>query len=40
MIEANFNLINTYNRDNIFTLTALAPVYQLPVLPSLGVTIS
>lgn len=41
MIEAAFNLINTYDRDNIFYFDRVrfAPVYQLPVLPSLGLTI-
>jgi hypothetical protein len=41
LIEANFNLINTYDRQNIFYFDRVRfePVYQLPVLPSLGVTI-
>ncbi|MFK7971325.1 MAG: carboxypeptidase-like regulatory domain-containing protein [Bacteroidia bacterium] len=41
LIEASFNLVNTYDRDNIFYFDRVrfAPVYQLPVLPSLGVTV-
>lgn len=41
MIEANFNLINTYDRENIFYFDRVRfePVYQLPILPSLGVTV-
>lgn len=41
LLEANFSLINTYDRQNIFYFDRVrfAPIYQLPVLPSLGITI-
>lgn len=41
LFEGSFNIINTYNRRNIFYFDRIAfePVYQLPVLPTLGLTI-
>ncbi|MEZ4773115.1 MAG: TonB-dependent receptor [Bacteroidia bacterium] len=40
LLEVNFSMINTYNRKNIFYFDRIAfePVYQLPVIPSLGIT--
>jgi hypothetical protein len=42
LLEVNASLINTYDRDNIFYFDRVRfqPVYQLPVLPSLGITIA
>ena len=41
LIEANLTLVNTYDRQNIFYFDRVRfrPIYQLPILPSLGVTI-
>ena len=41
LLELNGSVINTYNRNNIFYFDRVQfePVYQLPVLPSLGVTV-
>ncbi|MEZ4830079.1 MAG: TonB-dependent receptor [Bacteroidia bacterium] len=40
LLELNASVINTYNRKNIFYFDRIAfePVYQLPVIPSLGLT--
>ncbi|MFN0203178.1 MAG: TonB-dependent receptor [Bacteroidia bacterium] len=40
MLELNTSLINTYNRKNIFYFDRIRyiPVYQLPVLPSIGIS--
>lgn len=40
MLEFNASLINVYNRRNIFYYDRVryVPVYQLPVLPSLGIS--
>ncbi|MEM6264846.1 MAG: carboxypeptidase-like regulatory domain-containing protein [Bacteroidota bacterium] len=42
LIEANGTLVNTYDRQNIFYFDRIRfePVYQLPILPSLGITVS
>ena len=42
LFEANFSLINMYNRQNIFYFDRVryVPVYQLPILPSLGVSMT
>lgn len=39
MLELNFGITNVYNRENIFYVDRLSAekVYQLPILPSLGV---
>ncbi len=39
MLELNFGITNVYNRENIFYVDRLTAekVYQLPILPSLGV---
>ncbi|MDX2249812.1 MAG: TonB-dependent receptor [Bacteroidia bacterium] len=41
LMEVNASLINTYNRKNIFYFDRIAfePVYQLPIIPSLGITL-
>ncbi len=41
LLEANLTFVNTYDRDNIFYFDRVRfrPIYQLPILPSLGVTI-
>jgi hypothetical protein len=41
LIEVNLSLINAYDRQNIFYFDRVrfTPIYQLPVLPTLGVTI-
>ncbi|MEM7657146.1 MAG: TonB-dependent receptor, partial [Bacteroidota bacterium] len=41
LMELAASAINTYNRRNIFYFDRIrfAPVYQLPVIPSLGVTV-
>ncbi len=41
LLELNFSLINTYDRKNIFYFDRVrfTPIYQLPVLPTLGLTI-
>jgi hypothetical protein len=41
LLEGSFNAVNVYNRRNIFYFDRVAfePVYQLPVLPSLGITV-
>lgn len=41
LLETSFSLINTYDRKNIFYFDRVrfTPIYQLPVLPTLGVTI-
>lgn len=42
LLEVNSALINTYDRQNIFYFDRLRyiPVYQLPVIPSLGVSLT
>ncbi len=41
MLEANFTLINLYNRKNVFYFDRIkfAVVHQLPIIPSLGLTL-
>lgn len=41
LIEANLNLVNTYNRKNVFYFDRIrfAVVHQLPILPTAGVSI-
>lgn len=41
LMELSANLINTYNRKNIFYFDRIAfePVYQLPVIPSVGLLV-
>ena len=39
-IEIDFSIINLYNRENVFYVDRISQevIYQLPILPSLGVT--
>lgn len=41
LLEANLSVINVYNRDNIFYFDRVSfeSVYQLPVIPSAGLTL-
>ncbi|MCI4667541.1 MAG: TonB-dependent receptor [Bacteroidia bacterium] len=41
LLESNLSLINTYNRQNIFYFDRIRyePVFQLPFVPSLGITV-
>lgn len=41
MLEANFTLINLYNRKNVFYFDRVkyAVIHQLPLIPSLGLTL-
>jgi hypothetical protein len=41
LLELNFSLVNTYDRQNIFYFDRVrfTPIYQLPILPSLGLTL-
>ncbi|MEO0469703.1 MAG: carboxypeptidase-like regulatory domain-containing protein [Bacteroidota bacterium] len=41
LVEASASIVNVYNRNNIFYFDRLAfePVYQLPFIPSLGITL-
>jgi CarboxypepD_reg-like domain/TonB-dependent Receptor Plug Domain len=41
MLEANFTMINIYNRKNVFYFDRVkfAVVHQLPIIPSLGLTL-
>jgi hypothetical protein len=41
MLEANFTLINIYNRKNVFYFDRIkfAVIHQLPIIPSLGLTL-
>jgi len=41
LVETSFNVINAYNRQNIFYFDRVSyeAVYQLPVVPSLGLTV-
>ncbi|MBX7242964.1 MAG: TonB-dependent receptor [Bacteroidia bacterium] len=40
LLEASANIINAYNRQNIFYFDRIRyiPVYQLPIIPSLGIS--
>lgn len=42
LLEANVTLVNVYDRDNIFYFDRISftPVYQLPILPTFGLTIN
>lgn len=42
MLEANLSVTNVYDRDNIFYVNRLTSekIYQLPVMPSFGLTLS
>ena len=43
MLEADFSVTNLYNRKNVFYVDILnpePPVYQLPIMPTLGLTLS
>lgn len=42
LLEANFGITNVYNRENIFYIDIVTAesIYQLPLLPSLGLTLS
>ena len=41
-LEADFSVTNVYNRDNIFYVDIISSetIYQLPIMPSLGLTLS
>ena len=41
-LDATFSLTNVYNRDNLFYIsrTQQIPVYQLPILPSIGLSLT
>ena len=42
LLEANFGITNVYNRENIFYIDIVSAesIYQLPLMPSLGLTLS
>jgi hypothetical protein len=42
MLEADFSVTNVYNRENIFyvDLVTSENIYQLPLMPSFGLTLS
>lgn len=42
ILEADFSVTNVYNRDNIFYVDIITSenIYQLPIMPSLGLTLS
>lgn len=42
LLEANFGITNVYNRKNIFYIDIVSAekIYQLPLMPSLGLTLS
>lgn len=42
LLEANFGITNVYNRQNIFYIDIVTAekIYQLPLMPSLGLTLS
>lgn len=42
LLEADFSITNVYNRNNIFYIDLLTgeEIYQLPLMPSFGLTLS
>jgi hypothetical protein len=42
MLEANLSVTNVYDRDNIFYINRITgdKIYQLPIMPSFGITMS
>ena len=42
LLEADFSVTNVYNRENIFYIDIMTAelIYQLPLMPSLGLTLS